>query len=157
METTVGPWMLLGCHSKRCACGTPAEGVGVLVRDATYCLDGIYGMDPRDNYTLQQQAPTGDFFQFFCNRDALKGAKFGLPWLSFWQLASANQQEQLLSLITVIETAGATIINGTELPSWQTIVSPDGWDWDYRTMRRYSLRSHARRGEYPMVKRMHID
>ena len=73
-------------------------------------------MDPRDNYTLVQQALSGGFAQFVCNKDALKGAKFGLPWLSFWQLASANQQEQLLDLISVIKSAGATIINGTELP-----------------------------------------
>jgi amidase len=103
------------------------------VRDATYCLDGIYGIDSHDNYTLIQQAPTGGFSQFICNKDVLKGAKFGLPWLSFWQLASTKQQEQLLELIRVIESAGATIINGTELPYWQTIVSPDGWNWDYGT------------------------
>jgi amidase len=69
------------------------------VRDATYCLDGIYGQDPRDNYTLVQQAPAGGFTQFLTNKDALKGAKFGLPWLSFWQLANANQQEQLLDFV----------------------------------------------------------
>lgn len=98
------------------------------VKDATYCLDGIYGPDPRDNYTLVQQAPAGGFAQFLCDKGALKGAVFGLPWLSFWQLAPSNQQEQLLELIDLIQSAGATIINGTELPYWQTIVSPDGWN-----------------------------
>jgi amidase len=77
----------------------------------------------------------------------LKGAKFGLPWLSFWQLANENQQEQLLDLISLIESAGATIINGTELPYWQTIVSPDGWNWDYGTTRGYPNES-----EYTYVK-----
>ncbi|KAG0646914.1 amidase [Hyphodiscus hymeniophilus] len=117
------------------------------VRDATICLDGIYGMDPRDNYTLVQQAPAGGFSKFICNKDALKGAKFGLPWLSFWQYASSNQQEQLLDLISLIESAGAEIINGTELPYWQTIISPDGWNWDYGSTRGYPNES-----EYTYVK-----
>ncbi|KAF4628261.1 hypothetical protein G7Y89_g9883 [Cudoniella acicularis] len=117
------------------------------VRDATYCLDAIYGEDPRDNYTLVQQAPAEGYVPFLSNKEALKGATFGLPWLSFWQLASADQQEQLLELIDLIESAGATIINGTELPSWQTIVSPDGWNWDYGTTRGY-----ANESEYTVVK-----
>jgi amidase len=77
----------------------------------------------------------------------LKGAVFGLPWLSFWQLAPPNQQQQLLSLLSLIESAGATIINGTELPYWQTIVSPGGWNWDYGTTRGYPNES-----EYTYVK-----
>jgi amidase len=117
------------------------------VRDATYCLDGIYGPDPRDNYTLVQQAPAGGFAQFLSKKDALKGAVFGLPWLSFWQLAPQNQQERLLDLINLIKSAGATIINGTELPHWQTIVSPDGWNWDYGSTRGYPNES-----EYTYVK-----
>lgn len=117
------------------------------VRDAAYCLDAIYGQDPRDNYTLVQQAPEGGFTQFLTNKDALKGATFGLPWLSFWQYASADQQEQLLELISLIKSAGATIINGTELPYWQTIISPDGWDWDYGGTRGFPNES-----EYTYVK-----
>jgi amidase len=117
------------------------------VRDATYCLDSIYGPDPRDNYTLIQQAPSSGFAQFLSPSSALQGAKFGLPWLSFWQYASANQQSQLLSLISLIESAGAEIINGTELPYWQTIVSPDGWNWDYG-----STRGYANESEYTVVK-----
>jgi amidase len=117
------------------------------VRDATYCLDAIYGPDPRDNYTLVQQAPKGGYAQFLSNKDALRGAKFGLPWLSFWQYASENQRQQLLELIGLIESAGATIINGTELPYWQTIVSPDGWNWDYGGTRGYPNES-----EYTYVK-----
>lgn len=40
-----------------------------------------------------------------------------------------DMQEQLLELIDLIESAGATIVNGTEMPNYQTIVSPNGWDW----------------------------
>ena len=47
----------------------------------------------------------------------------------------------------MIESAGATIINGTELPDYQTIVSPDGWNWDYGTTRGFPNES-----EYTYVK-----
>lgn len=48
------------------------------VRDATYCLDGIYGKDPQDNYTLVQQASEKGYAQFLTTKKALKGAVFGL-------------------------------------------------------------------------------
>ncbi|TVY68644.1 putative amidase, partial [Lachnellula suecica] len=117
------------------------------VRDGAYCLDAIYGPDPRDNYTLIQQAPAGGYAQFLTNKGALKGATFGIPWLSFWQWASEDQVQQLLELIDLIESAGATIINGTELPHWETIVSPNGWDWDYGGTRGFPNES-----EYTYVK-----
>jgi amidase len=117
------------------------------VRDATYCLDAIYGTDPRDNYTLVQQAPAEGFAQHLAKKGALKGAVFGLPWLSFWQYASSNQQQQLMEVVKLIQSAGATVINGTELPNWQTIISPTGWNWDYGTARGYPNES-----EYTYVK-----
>ena len=117
------------------------------MRDATYCLDGIYGPDQRDNYTLAQTAPSDGFAPFLSRKDALTGAKFGLPWLSFWQFAKQAQQDQLLDLIKLIESAGAIVVNGTELPHWKTIVDPAGWNWDYGTTRGYPNES-----EYSYVK-----
>lgn len=104
---------------------------GRTVRDATYALDGIYGVDPRDNYTLAQKSriPEGGYAQFLTTKDALRGAAFGLPWNSFWVYADTEMQAILLDLITLIEKAGATVINGTELPNYQTTVSPNGWNW----------------------------
>lgn len=101
------------------------------VRDAVFALDGIYGVDPRDSYTAAQfgKTPAGGYSQFLTSRTALKGAVFGLPWKSFWALADPLQQAQLLELISLIEGAGARVINGTELPDYQKIVSPDGWNW----------------------------
>ncbi|KAG9229622.1 amidase signature domain-containing protein [Amylocarpus encephaloides] len=126
------------------------DSVGCLtrtVRDGAYCLDGIYGKDPRDNYTLIQEAPAGGYAQFLTDKSALKDAVFGLPWLSFWQYASSDMQEQLLSVVGLIAEAGATVLNDTELPSWQQVISPDGWDWDYGTTRGYPNES-----EYTVVK-----
>ena len=101
------------------------------VRDAVYALDAIYGIDPRDNYTSAQtsKTPLGGYSQFLTTSKALQNATFGIPWQSFWALASEEQQTSLTELIELIQGAGATVINGTELPNYQTIVSPDGWNW----------------------------
>ncbi|MCJ1319202.1 hypothetical protein MMC15_004537 [Xylographa vitiligo] len=119
------------------------------VRDAVYVLDAIYGPDFRDNYTAAQigKTPTDGYVQYVTDKSALEGAVFGLPWQSFWALNDPAQNEQLLALIRLIEDAGATVINGTELPDYQTIVSPDGWNWDYGTTRGFPNES-----EYTVVK-----
>lgn len=41
----------------------------------------------------------------------------------------------LTELLDLIKSAGATIINGTEITDYETIVSPDGWNWDWGTVR----------------------
>lgn len=122
---------------------------GRTVRDATYALDAIYGIDPRDNYTLAQRGltPKGGYAQFLSNRTALKGATFGLPWQSFWVYADPEQQKILTSIVKLIESAGATVINNTEITNYQTLVSPDGWNWDYGTTRGFPNES-----EYTYIK-----
>ncbi|GME25119.1 putative amidase family protein [Neofusicoccum parvum] len=122
---------------------------GKTVRDAVYALDAIYGVDARDNYTIAQegQTPAGGYAQFLTNRTALQNATFGLPWASFWQYAPSDQVATLLSVLDIIRAAGATIINGTELPNYETIVSPSGWDWDYG-----STRGRPNESEYTVVK-----
>ena len=119
------------------------------VKDAVYALDAIYGPDPRDNYTSAQvgKTPAGGYAQFLTDKSALKGATFGLPWASFWALNTPEQNAQLAELLDLISSAGAKIINGTELPDYQTIVSPDGWNWDYGSTRGYPNES-----EYTVVK-----
>lgn len=110
---------------------------GRTVRDATYALDAIYGTDSRDNYTLDQvgNTPSGGYAQFLVNRTSLKGAVFGLPWKSFWVYADVEQQEILVSVLQLIESAGATIVNETEIQDYETLVSNEGWNWDWGTTR----------------------
>lgn len=110
------------------------DSVGTLartVRDAVYALDGIYGIDPRDNYTSAQEekTPRGGYTQFLSTKTSLQGAIFGLPWKSFWVHAEEPMLSSLIELLDLIKGAGATIINGTELPNYETIVSPNGWNW----------------------------
>lgn len=128
------------------------DSVGALartVRDAVYALDGIYGIDPRDNYTSAQKGktPSGGYTQFLANKTALQGATFGLPWKSFWVHAQEPMLSSLIELLELIKGAGATIINGTELPNYDTIVSPNGWNWDYGTTRGF-----ANESEFTVVK-----
>ncbi|KAM7199748.1 amidase signature enzyme [Naviculisporaceae sp. PSN 640] len=124
---------------------------GRTVRDAVYALDAIYGIDPRDNYTLAQKHKTPSnkegYAQFLTTKSALKGATFGLPWNSFWSKADPEQLRILTSLLDFIASAGATIINGTEITDYETIVSPEYWDWDWGTNRGYPNES-----EYTVVK-----
>ncbi|CAF9938557.1 MAG: hypothetical protein HETSPECPRED_001108 [Heterodermia speciosa] len=119
------------------------------VKDGVYALDAIYGIDKRDNYTLGQdgKTPPNGYFPFLTSRHALKGATFGLPWQSFWALLEETQQASLIELIDLIKEAGATVINGTEIPDYQTIVSPDGWNWDYG-----ATRGFANESEFTVVK-----
>ncbi|RMZ68629.1 amidase [Pyrenophora seminiperda CCB06] len=122
---------------------------GRTLRDAAYAFDAIYGIDARDNYTLAQQGrtPTGGYMQFLTNKTVLQNATFGLPWNSFWVYADEEQQSQLLTLIELIKVAGGTVINNTELPNHETIVSPNGWNWDYG-----GTRGYANESEYTVVK-----
>ncbi|KAL8868422.1 MAG: hypothetical protein Q9174_005004 [Haloplaca sp. 1 TL-2023] len=122
---------------------------GKTVRDAVYALDAIYGIDPLDNATSAQagKTPEGGYTPFLSDRQALKGATFGLPWKSLWALADPEQLSILTELLDIIQQAGATIINNTEIPYYGTIVSPDGWDWDYGTKRGYPNES-----EYTYIK-----
>ena len=122
---------------------------GRTVRDAAYALDAIYGIDPRDNYTTAQEGmvPVGGYIDFLGNKSALTNATFGLPWDSFWVHADDEQLSQLLSIISLIESVGGVVQNNTELPNHKTIVSPEGWDWDYGSTRGYPNES-----EYTVVK-----
>ena len=58
-----------------------------------------------------------------------------------------EQQEQLLELVDLIKSAGATVINNTEITNYETLVSPEGWNWDYG-----STRGFPNESEYTYVK-----
>ncbi|KAK8005789.1 amidase [Apiospora arundinis] len=105
---------------------------------------GTFGRTVRD---AVGNTPAGGYAQFLSKSDCLKDAVFGLPWKSFWVYADEEQQNALTSIISLIESADATIINGTEIANYETLISPDGWDWDYGGTRGYPNES-----EYTVVK-----
>jgi amidase len=104
---------------------------GKTVADAVCALDAIYGVDERDNYTLAQTGKTPDtgYAQYLSKAGALKGMKFGVPYASLWSLADQEQLDVLNDMVQMIKDAGAIVVNGTELPHANEIVSPDGWNW----------------------------
>lgn len=122
---------------------------GRTVRDAVYAFDAIYGVDSNDNYTLAQKGktPAKGYVQYLSKKDALKGAKFGIPWKSFWVYADDEQKAGLTELIDLIKGAGATVINNTEITDYQKLISPNGWNWDWGTVRGFPNES-----EYTYVK-----
>lgn len=68
-------------------------------------------------------------------KDALKGARFGLPWTRVWETASKSARHKskytaLKKLTERMEKSGAQIID-VEFPSTEAIISPNGWDWEY--------------------------
>ncbi|KAK3988951.1 amidase [Cladorrhinum sp. PSN332] len=105
---------------------------GRTVRDAVYALDAIAGVDARDNYTLAQPAvSSGGFASFLTDKSALRGARFGLPWKSYWAKADPEQLRILASALEILEANGATIVNETEITRYEEIVAPEWWDWTY--------------------------
>ncbi|KAF6803055.1 amidase family protein [Colletotrichum sojae] len=128
------------------------DSVGTFGRtfmDAVYALDAIYGIDERDNYTLAQEGrtPEGGYAQFLSTKEILKDATFGLPWKSFWVHADDEQKRILQGALKVVASAGATIINNTEITAYETIVSQTGWNWDHG-----SARGFANESEYTVIK-----
>ncbi|PHH53724.1 putative amidase [Ceratocystis fimbriata CBS 114723] len=116
---------------------------GRTVKDAVYAFDAIWGIDARDQYTWGQanRIPENGYIPFISDKTALKGATFGLPWKTFWKCLPDDQLGPLLELVKLIEDAGATIINGTEILNGDEFISKGRWDWDCGTKRGYPNRS----------------
>ncbi|KAF6005919.1 hypothetical protein HII13_005377 [Brettanomyces bruxellensis] len=120
------------------------------VKDAVYVLQHIYGIDKNDEFTLNQTGKTpkdGDYTKFLSNKNALKGAKFGLPWEGIWTQAKSAEIEELLETLKTLEDAGATIVNNTNFKDPYASISPDGWNWDYG-----GVEGWANQSEFTVVK-----
>lgn len=102
------------------------------VRDAVYAFQYMWGEDDRDIYTMNQTGnipENRDYVSFLSNKDALKGARFGLPWQKLWTHAQPNQVARLMEVIDLITNAGATVYNNTNFGNLD-VISDDGWNWD---------------------------
>jgi amidase len=115
---------------------------GRSVEDATIVLDIIHEKGATSNADADPSASTqahdlspGIYTTFLSKKDALKGAKFGLPWKRVWESASKNaakglEYNSLMALIGKVEKAGAQVVK-VEFPSAEEIISPSGWDWEF--------------------------
>ncbi|KAI1313122.1 amidase signature domain-containing protein [Xylaria venustula] len=116
---------------------------GRSVEDATIILDIIAdkssipegrALDAYES-SMAQHDVVGPYTSWLADKDALKGAKFGLPSTRVWEAASNSIDHKseylaLKRLIKRIEEAGARVID-VEFPSAEEIISPNGWDWGY--------------------------
>ncbi|KAI0469424.1 amidase [Xylaria cf. heliscus] len=112
---------------------------GRTVADAALVLDAM--CQPPGNFTAQ-----------ITGIDALKGARFGMPWKRVWETASLDksartQYQSFQALVDRIRASGAEVIQ-VEIPSAEGMVPLDeGWDWDYP-----SKLGHPDQSEYTVVK-----
>jgi amidase len=115
---------------------------GRSVEDAATVLDIIrekraasYAPDYRlETLTIHDFSP-GSYTSWLSKKDALKGARFGLPWKRVWEVASksaesALEYNSLMDLIGKIEKAGAQVVK-VDFPSAEEIIPPNGWDWEF--------------------------
>lgn len=71
---------------------------------------------------------------FVTTKDALRGARLGMPRKRLWEAASNAslkkfQYETLIQLIDRIRDAGAVVTENTDISSGEDIIAPDKWDW----------------------------
>ncbi|KAI0969894.1 amidase signature domain-containing protein [Xylaria arbuscula] len=116
---------------------------GRSVEDATIILDIIADkssipegrvVGAHESSTAQHDA-VRPYTSWLADKDALKGAKFGLPSRRVWEAASNSIDHKseylaLRGLVKQIEGAGARVVD-VDFPSAEEIISPNGWDWGY--------------------------
>lgn len=100
------------------------------VEDAALVLDVICIRDLTSHAGVQ-----GSYTSRLSKQNALKGAKFGIPWKRVWEAASQDpvtreQYDALMDLVRRVESAGAQIVQ-VDFPSAEEIISPSGWDWKF--------------------------
>jgi amidase len=115
---------------------------GRSVEDATTILDILAGMNSilesqRDDSEPchEQRTSALPYTSWLAKKGALTGAKFGLPYRRVWETSSKSARHKseymaLKELTKQIEKAGALVIN-VDIPSAESIIPPEGWDWDY--------------------------
>lgn len=115
---------------------------GRCVEDATTVLDIIANSKSEPDAQFSSSADDRDARQqslvyrsHLAKRDALKGARFGLPMKRVWESAEKNAKHRseyrtLMKLISRMRNAGAQIVD-VDFPSAEDIISQEGWDWTY--------------------------
>lgn len=142
IKPTVGLTSTLGVIPEASSMDTVGT-FGRSVEDATIILDIIADKSsiPESQVvdvcesSMVQHDTVKAYTSWLANKDALKGAKFGLPWRRVWEAASNSTDHQseylaLTTLIKKIERAGARVVD-VDFPSAEEIISPEGWDWEY--------------------------
>ncbi|KAH7171369.1 amidase [Dactylonectria macrodidyma] len=119
--------------------------LGKTTHDAAVVLGAI--LEPED-----QDKTSPSIESFVCTKSALQGARFGMPWKRVWgtvfeNAKKTNQSRVLKDVISKIRAAGSEVVEGADFPSAETIIPPDGWDWDYP-----STLGHPEQSEFTVIR-----
>jgi amidase len=90
------------------------------VTDAAIVLSIMAGQDPLDNFTSIAPQTVPDYTKAL-NKNGLKGVRLGIPRL--FQGSDPNIIAAFNQSLTVFKELGATIVDGTEFPSAQEMLS----------------------------------
>lgn len=92
------------------------------VADAATILSVIAGRDPRDNFTLAQPERVPDYTKAL-NKDALRGARLGIPRL--FQGTDPNILAAFNDSVEIIKSLGATIgeLKSYEPCTWMSMTN----------------------------------
>lgn len=105
---------------------------GRTVADAALGLSAIVGVTPDENEGKIYTSPIPqdeDYSRCLAVRSALKGAKFGLPWVRCWDSVPPDRKAVASKIFKAIEEAGARIVR-TDFPCAEDRISEGGtWDW----------------------------
>ncbi|KAK8023304.1 amidase [Apiospora marii] len=95
---------------------------GRTVRDAVYALSMPSTEKMLEITThLPKRQDAGGRRRYLATSSSLRGATFGLPWHSFWVHADEGRQSVLKLVLSLIEAAGAAIVNGTEIADYERL------------------------------------
>jgi amidase len=107
--------------------------LGRTLHDAVLGLNAIAQPDKGDMATLNpSRVQVTDYTIFMSAKEALKGARFGLPWKRCWEYVEKDQMDVAQKVLKLMKEAGATITQ-TDFPSAEERIPSDGqWDWYLR-------------------------
>src|SRR5438876_46241 len=94
------------------------------VTDAAIMLGAMESASPDANDQATQKCtppPNRDYTRFL-KRDGLKGARIGIPRVSFYDRLTSDQSKVMIDAIEVLVKQGATIVDPADIPS---VLDPD--------------------------------
>ena len=103
---------------------------GQTVADAVYGLNAIVGKDDKDRYTLVGERHQDlNYALHLSKKQALKGARFGLPQKRCWEMVADRERELADKVFNAIRSSGAQIFP-VDFPSYNDRIAEDGiWNW----------------------------
>ena len=102
---------------------------GRTVADAVAGFEAIVGPDKDDPMTQDPSHPQQKSYAAnLTSRHALKGAKFGLPFIRCWECVDQNRKAVTTRLFDEIQKIGGQVLC-TDFPCAKERIAPDG-SWD---------------------------